>query len=104
MKWASSALLYCHCIKSVTDGYYVLCDLFVYYINWMGMMSKMVVSKVDMSYCGQVMATFLLACKEMATRMKKFLIWMVPLSFVGWFCQWYCFNLMVSNNISAFLL
>ena len=53
---------------------------------------------------------FLLACKEMATRRKKLLIWMVLLHFE--FCQLvspmpseqYCFNgnLMVSNDILAF--
>ena len=52
--------------------------------------------------------SFLLACKEMVTRVKKLLIytWMVLIysSFVGWFCQWYHFNrnLIVSNNILGF--
>ena len=35
------------------------------------MTSKVVVRKVDRSYYCQVMAIFLLACKEMVTRMKK---------------------------------
>ena len=52
------------------------------------------------------MAIFILACKEIVTRVKKLLIWMVllPFKFVGWFHQWYRFNgnLMVSNNISVF--
>ena len=61
-------------LKSVIDGHFVLHDLFIYYLNWMGMMSKVVVRKVDRSYYGQVMAIFLLACKEMATRMKKLLV------------------------------
>ena len=45
------------------------------------MNSKMAVRKVDRNYYGQVMAIFLLACNEMATRMEKLLIWMVPLHF-----------------------
>ena len=45
------------------------------------------------------MAIFLLDCKEMATRVKKLLIWMVL--FIGWFRQWYHFNsnLMLSNTV-----
>ena len=48
------------------------------------------------------MAIFLLACKEMATRiMKKLLIWMVPLHFES--CRMvlpmFNGNIMVSNNI-----
>ena len=49
------------------------------------------------------MAIFLLACKEMATRiMKKLLIWMVPLHFKSCRLVLPMFNLMVSNNILTF--
>ena len=52
------------------------------------------------------MAIFLLACKEMQTKMKKLLIWMVPLHFelhqlispLVPFNE----NLIVGNNILAF--
>ena len=49
MKSASSILPCCHCVKSVTDGHFVSCDLFTYYLNWTEVTSKMAVSKVDRS-------------------------------------------------------
>ena len=49
MKSASSVLSCRHCIKSVTDGHFVSCDLFMYYLNQMGVTSKMAVKKVDRS-------------------------------------------------------
>ena len=78
MKSAYSGLPNHHCVKSVTDGLFVSHDMFIYYLNQMGIMHKMAVSKVNGSWYGQVMTVILLACKEMVTRMKKLLILMVP--------------------------
>ena len=38
-----SVVLYCHCIKSVTDSHFVSHGLFIYYLNWMGMTSEIAV-------------------------------------------------------------
>ena len=105
MKSVSSILPCRQYVQSVTNSHFVSHDLFIYYLNCTGMTSKMAITKVDKSQYSQVMAIFLLACKVMACRMKKHLIWMVPLHF-GYFCQWQHFNgnLMVNNNILAFFL
>ena len=68
----ASFVLTCHqCVKSVTNGHFVSHDLFMYYLNPLGKTSQMAVKKLIV----------LLASKEMATRTKKLLIWMVPLHF-----------------------
>ena len=45
MKLAFSVLPCCHCVKSVTDGHFISRDLFIYYLNPMGVMSKVTVRK-----------------------------------------------------------
>ena len=71
MKLASFVLTCHQCIKSVTNGHFVSRDLFMYYLNPIGMTSHMAAKKLIV----------LLASKEMATRTEKLLIWMVPLHF-----------------------
>ena len=36
-------------VKSVTGSNFIPCDLFIYYLNWIGVMSKTVVRKADRS-------------------------------------------------------
>ena len=45
MKLASSVLIHRHKVKSVTDSQFVSHDLFIYYLNQMGVTSKMSVRK-----------------------------------------------------------
>ena len=64
----------------------------IYFLNKTHVTSKMVFSKglQELVQYGQVMAIFLLACKEMVTRIKRLLIWwfLFTSRFVGCFCQW----------------
>ena len=50
IKSASSVLLCHQCVQSVTNSHCVSHDLFIYYLNWMGVTSEMAVGKVDKSY------------------------------------------------------
>ena len=50
MKLTFSVLPCCHHVKSVTNGHFISCDLFIYYLNLTGVMSKVTVRKVDRSY------------------------------------------------------
>ena len=81
MKSTFSVSPCCQCVKSVTNSQFVSHDLFICWLNRMSVTSKMQLEKVDRNWYGQVMAVFLLACKEMVTRIEKLLIWMFPLHF-----------------------
>ena len=43
MKLAFSVLPCCHCVKSLTDDHFISHDLFIYYVNPTGVMSKVTV-------------------------------------------------------------
>ena len=107
-------VLPCHqSVESVTNGHFISRDLFIFYLNRMGVMtSKLVVRKSwwELEWPGYDHFS-IIACKKWQPEWRNFWFgwFLFTLSCVGYICQWYCNycfngNLMVSNNILAFFL
>ena len=64
MMLASYVLPCCHRMKSVTDGHLVPHDLFIYYLNEMGVKSKMVVKMLIGAIMAKLWLFFYLHVKK----------------------------------------
>ena len=74
-----SGIFFSISIITITGGHFVICDNFVPSRHTLGLNGIYFKFQVHNRWYGQVMAFILLACKEMVTRLKELLVWMLLL-------------------------